>query len=223
MTVHMTIDLKKIAKISDFELEATSIEEASNQIIERLAVYYARFQPERSFTNDVLKPLLNSASGVPAEISYQTFADADHTKRSLGTELKFLITACGFALQAETEEGEGHLDKAWRCIANAQYQMGVFEGLIIVEPALMHVISSRSKAGATTRNKQYEPLRIRVREIAAKGKNGKPFPSRRQAVLAVMKELDDLREELQVEMKSTYPIETIDKWLSDMTFGNNLS
>lgn len=224
-TAQMTDDPTKIAKITAFELKATSIEEASNQIIERLAVYYAILQPEKSFTDDVLKPLINSATGAPAEISYQTFADADHSNQTVGTELKFLITACMFATQAQIEEEEGNLEKAWSCIANAQYQMGVFEGAIIVEPALAHVISSRSKSGSDARNAKYEPLRQEARRLALEGTDDGPFPSRRQAVLAIRDRIVAMSREKQhgVNLVPDNAERTIDGWLKDITFAGKRS
>lgn len=211
----MTFDLTKIAKAANFELEATSIEQANNQIIQRLAVFYTTLQPEKSFTDDVLKPLMNSTPGAPPEISFQAFEDAGHTKYTLEALLKFLIMACVFSIQAEKEEEEGNVDKAWRCIANAQYQMGVFEGLIIVEPAMTHVISQRSKSGSSARNAKYEPLRKKARELVeAEG----PFPSRRQAVLAIKDRIVTMSRPLGVNLGADNAQRTIEGWLKDMTF-----
>lgn len=214
----MTIDLKTITKISEFELKATTVQEASSQIIERLAVYYTTLQPDSSFADDVLKPLISSIAGVPAKISYQTFADADHAKYTLKAELTFLIEACSFALQAELEEGDGNVEKAWRCIANAMYQMGVFEGLIIVEPALDHVISQRSKSGSSARNAKYEPLRQEARRLALEGTKGEPFPSRRKAVLAIKDQIVALSRRHGINLVADNAERTIDGWLKDMTF-----
>lgn len=221
----MTEKPTNFAKITSFELDTTSIDEASDQIIQRLAVYYEIFQPEKSFVEDVYKPLINSTPEAPAEISFQTFEDAAHTKHTLGTELKFLITACAYALQAQTDEENGHLDKAWRCIANAQYQMGVFEGLTIVEPALTHVISSRSKSGSNARNAKYEPLRQEARRLALEGTDEGPFPSRRQAVLAIMDRIIAMSREKQhgVNLVPDNAKRTIDGWLKDITFAGKRS
>lgn len=202
--------------LSSFMLQSTSIDEAHSQIIDRLCFLYSLLQPEKSFAEDVLKPLATATPENPATLTFQTFEDAAHTNHTFGAYLRFLFSSCAFAIHASIADEIGNHNEAWSYIANAHYQLGLLEGLLLLEPSLAYVISARSTSGAKKRAEKFDPLRELARELATK----KYYPSKRQAALGIKAEILAEAQKAGIPLSEMQAERTISGWLDGMTFGS---
>lgn len=214
----MTDTPLKTAPFGAFKLHAAAVEDASTQVLARLATLYTLLQPEKSFTEDICRPLITSTPDNPARLTYQTFEDARHTNYTFGALIQTLCTSCAYALHASAAEEMGENTEAWSHLANAQYYLGLLEGMLIVEPALTHILVSQGKAGGNKRSQKLEPLKQRARELAGQ----RPYKSKRQAALAIKDEIVAMskRDDIRVNLSPDRAEKTITEWLKGMTFGD---
>lgn len=204
-------------KIGEFNLRTETVEEASNDITERLALRYCLLQPEKSptdFIEEILKPLYNGKQDAPTTLELKIYAD--HSQQTYQLLMKQLITACVHCINAEVADEAGKHMEAWRHLSNAMYNVGMLEGTIIVEPAVAHIISSRSTSGARRRDEKYSPLRELARELASK----KAHTSKRQAAFAVKDQVLAEAKRLGVELSEMQAERTITSWLAGMSFAS---
>jgi hypothetical protein len=202
-------------KIGGFDLQANTVEEASDAIIERLARFYCLLQPEKSatdFLEEVVKPIFDSTPEKPAAITFTAY-----TKHSEQTNLGFMTmiaTCCAHCIEAQKADEAAMQMKAWQQLSNAMYQLGKLEGLLMVEPAIAHIITSRGAKGAKNRNAKFDPIREFARELASH----QTHETKRKAALLIKKAVLAFADKSEVEMSEYEAERTIIKWLDGMTF-----
>lgn len=199
-----------------FAVSTVSTSEAITQILARLGNWYCLLQPDKTiddFSAQVLMPLAASTVDLPAKIQV-TYSRA-HSEQTYAGLMKFLLAACKDCIEADKAEEAGDRSSAWRHIANATYSLGLLEGLIIVEPALEHIITSRSAKGGQSRTVKLEPLRDIARKLAQE----KPFKSRRQAALSIKDAVLTKARNDGITLSEMQAERTITSWLNDMSFG----
>jgi hypothetical protein len=203
--------------IGSFVISTTSVDEASTGILARLGTQYCLLQPEKTFDDfatEVLIPLAASSPDRPANIEFN-YSRA-HSKQTYAALMRFLTTACVQSIEADKADERADQAQAWRHIANAMYSLGLLEGSVIIEPALEHIISSRSAKGASVRNNKLEPLREHARKLAAE----RPFKSRRQAALGIKDAVLQKAKSDGIALSEMQAEHTITSWLKNMPFGS---
>jgi hypothetical protein len=130
--------------------------------------------------------------------------------------MKFLLTACMHCIEADKADERADQAQAWRHIANAMYSLGLLESMIIIEPALEHIIASRGAKGAQMRSDKREPLREYARTLAAE----RPFKSKRQAALTIKDAVLQKAKSEGITLSEMQAEHTITSWLKDMSFGS---
>lgn len=215
-----TLNILGLRKMGDFALETESLEEAYLSILHRLAFHYGLLlKPGKSlpdFREEILKPLSESTPDAPATFDLTYFTD--HSKATFSLFFRYLLDGSVHALYAHQADDEGKHAKAWQHISSAMYALGMLEGTIILEPAMAHIIASRSASGAKKRTEKYAPLRALARELASK----KTHMSKRGAVFSIMDEVLAFGESLdpKVTLSKTQTERTITSWLEGMSFGS---
>lgn len=203
-------------QIGDFAISTVSASEATTQILARLGNRYCLLQPHKTiddFGDEILMPLATAAVDQPAKIKVTYFRA--HSEQPYASLMKFLLAACKDCIEADKAEEAADHSGAWRHVANAMYRLGVLEGLIVVEPALEHIISSRSAKGGQSRTVKLEPLRNLARELAQE----KPFKSKRQAALSIKDAVLTKARNNGITLSEMQAERTITSWLGDMSFG----
>lgn len=192
-----------------------SIEAAADSIMKALFRLYIVMNPDKSakdFGNEVLIPIAQSSAENPAQIEIRAFEN--HSKHSFMIYMRTICHACAYVQAAQNADEEGRDSAGWSHIANAHYLLGFAEGIFALEPALVGVISARSKSGSTERNAKYEPLRQLARKLAAAGK----YPSKRNAALSIKAQILTESQTQGVNLSEAQAERTITGWLEGMTF-----
>lgn len=205
------------AKIGEFAIDTATIDDASTQILERIAHIYCRLQPEQTvddFMVQVYVPLAASSADQPANIEFK-YSRA-HSEQSYAALMKFLVTACMHCIEADKSDEGTNQAKAWTHIANAMYHLGLLESMVIIEPALEHIIASRAAKGARMRSDKREPLREYARKLAAE----RPFKSKRQAALTIRDAVLQKAKSDGIPLSEMQAEYTISGWLKNMSFGS---
>lgn len=193
---------------------STSIEGAAEELILRLMVHYSILLPEKTatdFTQELLNPFSLASPDEPGTI---TFNKKDGPFRGFGKYMQHIIESLALGNIACKAHEEGDSESAWLQMARAFYILGHLEGLMVVEPAIEHVATSRGKSGASKRDSKFEPLRQLARELATKRK----YPSKRNAALSIRQQILDKANELGIKLSTDQAERTITKWLDGMTF-----
>lgn len=213
----MTEKSSKRSQIGSFAINTALVDDASTEIMARLGNGYCLLQPDKTiddFAQEVLMPLAASTLDHPGNIEFMySRAHSQHTYSAL---MRFLLTACAYCIEADKADEAADQAAAWRNIANAMYYLGLFEGAIIVEPALAHIISDRSAAGAKGRDEKYDTLRALAKNLAQE----KPFKSKRQAALSIKDEILAEAKAEGIPLSEMQAERTITGWLKDIPFGS---
>ena len=203
--------------IGEFAISNESVGHARTQILERLGHRYCLLQPDKTiddFAEEVLMPLAASNVDHPANIEFSyPRAHSQHTYTAL---MSFLLTACSYCIEADMADEATDQGAAWRHIGNAMYYLGLLEGAIIVEPAIAHIISGRSAAGAQGRTEKYDLLRQLAKKLAQE----KPFKSKRQAALSIKEEILAKAKAEGIPLSEMQAERTITGWLKNIPFGS---
>jgi hypothetical protein len=201
--------------IGAFNLEADSIDQATDELIARLIMQYRLIQPWKSgddFLEEIFEPLFASTLEDPIHlnVSGKTMYSAQANRGFM----ILLVTSCAHCVEALKADEGGNQMRAWNQIASATYYLGKLEGLSKVEPAIDHIIASRSAKGASKRSEKFAPIREFARELASH----QTHETKRKAALLIKKAVLAFADKSEVEMSEYEAERTIIKWLDGMTF-----
>lgn len=210
----------KGSRFTDLALQTDAVQDAILEVLARLDLIYGAFQPGKDFVTHVYLPMTEATLNEPAEFTFQACADAKHTNHTFAAHMDYMLRSCAYAIEASRAADAGSHQTAWRHIANAQYYLGLLWGSLMLEPALAGFVTSRAKRAGAKRGDKYANLKNKALELAAKGKDGKPFPSRRQAAKAITPEVWELEKTLKTGISEENLYNQIYmRWLADMEFG----
>jgi hypothetical protein len=216
----MTDTPAQTRKIGEPLPKFASIDEASAVIITAVMTLFCIFCPEEKsrFTDLILDPALRSVlepdRDEPETINITVYSD--HSKTTYQYYMRLMAKSCASALSAPMAEQDGKEVEAWSLIGNAQYFLGLLEGLVLVEPVLVHANTERGKSGATKRDAKFEPLRDLARKLAGK----KSYPSKRNAALSIKDEVLAAAKDHEIALSEMQAERTITGWLDGMLFGS---
>lgn len=200
--------------------EFETIDDAFDQILEALMRAYHLLDHPNSksdFSAQILDPLMDkvrSGSDTLLEIQLPNLPPSVEAARI--PSIKAIVKSATYAVCAHRAVEQGEHTLAWSYIGNAQYCLGLVEGLLLLEPALGYVVAERSKSGAQKRDAKFAPLRQLARELAAK----KSYPSKRQAALGIKDEILVAARERSISLSEMQAERTITGWLEGMSFSS---
>jgi hypothetical protein len=202
----------------EFALATDSVAEAYDNIISRLAIHYCLLLPEKrvaDFHEEILKPLANSTPDAPASIEIPPLSETFKAYMTL------LLDACALSITAFMADEAGEPNAAWRHVNNAMFKLGKLEGLLLVEPAINHIVKGFGSKGAKKRSAKREPLRELARKLAMEGN----YPNASEAakgikdrVLAAQAKTVDDSFGKPVRLSQDRAKRTIETWLKDLPF-----
>lgn len=202
----------------EFSLATDSVGEAYDNIIARLAIHYCLLLPDKraiDFHEEILKPLANSTPDAPASIAVPLLSD------SFRAYMTLLVDACALSILAFLADEAGEPNAAWRHIGNAMFKLGKLEGLLLVEPAISHIVKGFGAKGQKTREAKREPLRDLARKLAMEGN----YPSAAKAAKAIkdqiVAEAKRMEDETGFRFNTDNPARTIRAWLEGLPFPSN--
>lgn len=205
--------MKKLHPLKTLPTSQTIID-AAEELMMRLIAHYTILLPDKT-PSDFVQELLNPFSlASPEEPATITFNRNDGPYRGFGKYMQHIIEALALGNTACKAYEDGNHEIAWRAMAQAYYLLGHLEGLMVVEPAAIHLNASHGKSGASIRDAKFGPLREYARELAGE----RNYPSRRNAALSIKDQVLARAKELKIALSGDNAEKTITKWLSDMTF-----
>lgn len=170
--------------------------------------YLAGHKKKGAFDLEVLQPYESQAEIDPQVIESEVLSSWQVTPR---THEELIGIACAYAVAAKRASDR---DKAWTYLCQAQYWYGVSSATIVLPDAIEKAHATKASAGASNRDKKYEPLRQLARELAASGK----YPSKRNAALSIKDQILAESRKHNVNLSDAQAERTITKWLDGMTF-----
>ncbi|WP_186106625.1 hypothetical protein [Burkholderia gladioli] len=175
--------------------------------------YLAGHKEDGAFDREILQQY-ESQTEIDAEaIEAEVLANWRVTPR---THEGLVSIACAFAVAAKRASDQ---DRAWTYLCQAQYWYGVSSATIVLPDAIEKAHATKASAGASNRDKKYEPLRQLARELAASGK----YPSKRNAALSIKDQILAESRKHNVNLSDAQAERTITKWLDGMTFARKQS
>ncbi len=210
-----------------------TLTEVQEDLLKRLIDIFCYMYPDQTnsdFYEKIFNPSLQRNFPVidgdrPEVFAYATRATGQQKVIHQGVlNMIFSISGSVREIKEFIANGKENTRSAWIEVARANYHLGVLEGILLVDPAITRIVSERAKAGVAKRDEQYEVVRKYARELAEAGRsNGEPFPSRRQAVLAIQERVIAYSlKHLTKPLKEENAFRTIDKWLSDVHFAGKV-
>jgi hypothetical protein len=203
-------------KIGAFDSQEDSVDVATDKILKRLAIFYCSLQPKKSvddFLQEVFQPLCEATPGNPAAIDVTTYTK--QSEPSIRAFMTLIVRSCAHCIEATVADEDGLQLRAWNQVASATYHLGKLEGLIMVEPAITHIVSSRAAAGGNKRVSKYEPLRALAKKLASQ----KVYANKNQAAIAIKGKIMAESQRLGVGLMELNVIKTISGWISGCEFG----
>ncbi|WP_164701852.1 hypothetical protein [Paraburkholderia caledonica] len=219
-TISMAPDVLHQRKIGEPFSKHATVEEATSEVLKSLTFLFHVVCPsdESSFHDQILIPVLGALQQAdhPEPLNINLRTHSPQFEFTHEAYMPSMVKSCAYALLATVAEESGNADDARSHIGNAQYFLGLLEGLVLVEPVLAHANTERGKSGATKRDAKFEPLRDLARKLAGK----KSYPSKRNAALSIKDEVLAAAKDHEISLSEMQAERTITGWLDGMLFGS---